>query len=124
MSEKDIASIEDFFQVHDEFILAADWASVALQYTEDAIRFPPGGEPIEGRNNIEEGLKVVDRYIEFNADLFEIDGHGDFAYTMAKFSATVILEGSSEPMEMSGISMVILKKDISESWKLHRVIWN
>ena len=123
-SEQDISSIEDFFETHDEYVLAADWASLAMQYTEDAIRFPPGGEPIKGRKNIGEGFKAVDRYTDFKADLLEIDGQGDFAYTLAKFSATFILEGSSESMEMSGTSMVILKRDKSDSWHLHRVLWN
>jgi len=123
-SEQDIASIKDFFKTHDEFVLSADWLSQALQYTEDAIRFPPGGDPIEGRNNIEEGFGVVDRYTEFKANLFEIDGQGDLAYVMAKFSAKFILVGSPDEYEMSGISMAILKRDDSDNWHLHRVIWN
>jgi len=123
-SEQDIASIKDFFKTHDEFILQADWSSQALQYAEDAIKFPPGGDPVEGRKNIEEGLRVVDRYTDFKADLFEIDGQGDFAYVMAKFSAKFILVGSPEEYEMSGISMAILKRDVNNDWHLHRVIWN
>ena len=123
-SEQDIASIKDFFKTHDEFVLSADWSSQALQYTEDAIRFPPGGDPVEGRKNIEEGFGVIDRYTNFKADLFEIDGQGDLAYVMAKFSAKFILVGSPDEYDMSGISMAILKRDVNDKWHLHRVIWN
>ena len=104
--------------------ISADWAAVALQYTEDAIRFPPGGDPIKGRSNIQEGLEAVDKYTAFTTEMIEIDGHGDIAYGLAKFSATFVLVGSSEPMDASGMSMVILKKQANNTWKLFRVLWN
>ena len=124
LSEQDIASIHTFFKTHDEYLLSADWASDALLYTEDAIRFPPGGNPIKGRKDIEESLHVVDKYIDFAAEIIEIEGHGNIAYALANFSATFVLVGSSEPLAMSGTSIAILKKQVDNSWKLFRVIWN
>lgn len=44
LSDQDIASIHSFFKLHNENALSADWAADALLYTEDAIRFPPGGD--------------------------------------------------------------------------------
>ncbi len=124
LSQQEIANIHAFFKAHDESILSADWAKVALQYTEDAIRFPPGGDPIEGRIAIQDGLEVVDRYIEFAPETIEIEGQGNIAYALANFTATFVLAGSSDPLSVSGTSIAILKKQDDNSWKLFRVIWN
>jgi len=124
LSEQDLAGIRAFFKVHDEYVLSADWANVASQYTDDAIRFPPGGDPIKGKIEIQEGLEVVEKYTAFTTEKIEIDGHGDIAYALAEFSATFILVGSTEPMAISGRSLVVLKKQADNSWKLFRVMWN
>ena len=124
LSDQDITSIHSFFKSHDENALSADWTTVALEYTEDAIRFPPGGDPIQGRKAIQEGLEVVDTVLTFTPEIIEIEGCGDIAYALVKYSLTLILVGSSEPVVSSGISLMILKKQPDNSWKFFRVMWN
>ena len=124
LTEQDIAGIHAFFKAHEESALAADWAADALNYTEDAIRFPPGGDPIQGIKAIQEGLAAVDTVISFSPEIIEIEGCGDIAYTIVKYSLTSILVGSSEPVVSSGVSLMILKKQADNSWKFFRVMWN
>lgn len=124
LSDQDITNIHSFFKSHVESALAANWAADALHYTEDAIRFPPGGDPIQGIKAIQEGLEAVDTVISFSPEIIEIEGCGDIAYTIVKYSITLILVGSSEPVVSSGISLAILKKQPDNSWKFFRVVWN
>ena len=124
LSDQDITNIHSFFKSHVESALAADWAADALHYTEDAIRFPPGGDPIQGLKAIQEGLEAIDTVISFSPEIIEIEGCGDIAYIMVKYSITSILVGSSEPVVSSGITLVILKKQPDNSWKFFRVMWN
>ena len=124
LTEQDIADIHSSFKAHEGSALAADWAADALHYTEDAIRFPPGGDPIQGIKAIQEGLEVVDTVISFSPEIIEIEGCGDIAYAIVKYSLTSILVGSSEPVVSSGVSLVILKKQADNAWKFFRVMWN
>ena len=124
LTEQDIANIHSFFKAHEGSALAADWAADALNYTEDAIRFPPGGDPIQGIKAIQEGLEVVDKVISFSPEIIEIEGCGDIAYAIVKYSLTSMLVGSSEPVVSSGVSLVILKKQADNAWKFFRVMWN
>ena len=124
LSDQDITSIHSFFKSHVENTLSTDWATDALLYTEDAIRFPPGGDPIQGRKAIQEGLKVIDSVLTFIPEIIEIDGCGDIAYALVKYSFTSIIVGSSEPVVSSGKSLMILMKQHDNSWKFHRVMWN
>jgi ketosteroid isomerase-like protein len=124
LSNQDIASINSFFKSHNENALSGDWAADALLYTEDAVRFPPGVDPIQGRKAIQEGLEVIDTVLTFTPEIIEIDGCGDIAYAWVKYSFTSIPVGSSEPVVSSGKSLMILRKQHDNSWKFHRVMWN
>jgi len=56
--------------------------------------------------------------------IIEIEGCGDIAYMIVKYSFTSILVGSTEPVVSSGTSLMILKKQLDNSWKFFRVMWN
>lgn len=124
LSDQDITNIHALISSHKESTLAADWAADILNYTEDAIRFPPGGDPIKGLKSIREGLEVIDRVISFNPEIIEIEGCGEIAYVLVKYSMASVLVGSTEPMDSSGTAMLILKKQEDNSWKYFRVMWN
>jgi ketosteroid isomerase-like protein len=124
LSDQDINNIYSFFKSHKENALAGDWAADALLYTEDAVRFPPAGDPIQGRKAIQEGLEAIDTVLTFTPEIIEIDGCSEIAYVLVKYSFTSIPVGSSEPVVSSGKSLMILKKQQEDFWKFHRVMWN
>lgn len=124
LSDQDITHIHSFFKLHKENALADDWTADALLYTEDAVRFPPAGDPIQGRKAIQEGLQAIDTVLTFTPEIIEIDGCSEIAYVWVKYSFTSIPVGSSEPVVSFGKSLMILKKQQDDSWKFHRVMWN
>ena len=124
LSDQDISNSHSFFKSHQENALSCDWAKDALLYTEDAVRFPPGGDPILGSKAIQQGLEAIDSVLSFEPEILEVAGCGDIAYAIVKYSFTSILVGSSEPVVSSGKSLMILRKQQSNTWKFHRVMWN
>ena len=99
-----------------------DKAADALLYTEEAVRFPPGGDPIQGRNAIQESLEAIDTILAFTPEIIELDGYGDVAYAWVTYSFTSIPVGLSEPVISSGKSLMVLRKQHNNSWKFHRVM--
>ena len=124
LSDQDITNIHSFFKSHVESALAADWAADVLHYTEDAIRFLPGSDPVQGIKAIQEELEAMDTVISFSPEIIEIEGCGDIAYILVKYSITLILVGSTEQVSSSGMSLIILKKQPDNSWKFFRVMGN
>jgi uncharacterized protein (TIGR02246 family) len=124
LSEKDIADIRALLKAHEKNALASDWAADAQLYTEDAIRFPPGGESIKGRKAIQSGLKTIETVSSFTHEILEVNGCGNIAYIIVKYSFTAKQVGSSEYSTVNGKSLNILKKQSDNTWKLHRVLWN
>lgn len=124
LSDQDITSIHSFFKSHAENTLSGDWAADALNYTEDAVKFLPGEDPIQGRKAILEGLNAIDTVLAFTPEIIEIDGCGEIAYMWVKYSLTAIPVGSSEPFVSSGNALIILRKQPDNSWKFHRIMGN
>jgi uncharacterized protein (TIGR02246 family) len=121
LSEKDIADIRALFKLHVKNALASDWAADAQLYTEDAMRFPPGGEPIKGRKAIQSALENIESVSSFTHELLEVNGCSNIAYVVVKYSLTAKQVGSSEAYTSTGKALNILKKQPDNIWKLHRV---
>jgi uncharacterized protein (TIGR02246 family) len=124
LSEKDIADIRALLKAHEKNALEGDWVADAQLYTEDAMRFPPGGEPIKGRKAIQSGLKTIETVSSFTHEILEVNGCSNIAYIIVKYSFTAKQVGSSEYSTVNGKSLNILKKQPDNTWKLHRVLWN
>ena len=124
LSEKDIADIRALLKAHEKNALASDWVADAQLYTEDAIRFPPGGEPIKGRKAIQSALESIESVSSFTHEILEVNGCSNIAYVIVKYSLTAKQAGSSETPAIKGKSLNILKKQSDNTWKLFRVLWN
>ncbi len=124
LSEKDVAAIRSFFDIHTKNALAGDWAADAALYTEDAVRLPPNGEAIRGRAAIQAALEQVDTVTYFTHNIIEIDGRGDLAYVWVAYSLTFVSKGSTDPIRATGKALMILRKQPDGAWMFHRVMWN
>lgn len=108
-----------------EAVRMADAVAIAGLYTEDARLLPPNSEMIEGKEGIEAfwggGLQMGIR----DAVLTTVDvfGMGDMACEIGNYDLTIQPEGQ-EAMKDSGKYLVIWKKAMDGTWKLHVDIWN
>jgi len=101
---------------------AGDAAGVAAMYTDDAILYPPNGEPLAG------GPEAIAAFFQgvFDAGIerviletVEAVGMGDTAVEIGRLT----LLGADGGTIDSGSYMVLWKKT-DTGWKLHRDIWN
>ena len=100
---------------------AGDAAGMAQRYTANGQLLPPQSEFVSGRGAIQAfwqgamdmGLKQVD------LQTMELESHGGTAIEVGKY--TLYLEGNQEAD--TGKYLVVWK-DESGNWKLHRDIWN
>ena len=98
-----------------------DAAGVAALYTENGQVLPPNSEFVTGKEAIQAFWQtIIDMGIkEINLEIIEVDGHGNTAIEISKYT----LRGDGEQVIDKGKYIVIWKKENGQ-WKLHRDIFN
>ncbi len=101
---------------------AGDAAAVAAMYTDDAILYPPNGEPLAG------GPEEIATFFQgaFDAGIerviletIEAVGMGDAAVEVGRLTLL-----SADGATIDRGSYMVLWKKTDAGWKLHRDIWN
>jgi uncharacterized protein (TIGR02246 family) len=124
LSEEDVAAIEASADVFVEAALAGDWAAFAALYAEDAVFMPPNGPVVEGRVAIQALLELLPRFTQFEVTIVQIDGRGDLAFVRATYSETFIVEGTPEPIHITGKYVEIWRKQTDGQWLIAVEIFN
>jgi uncharacterized protein (TIGR02246 family) len=102
-----------------------DGAAIAALYTEDAKLLPPNSEMIQGREGIKAfwtgGLQMGIKDAVLTT--IEVLGTGAVVCEIGKYDLTIKPEGH-EAIKDIGKYLVVWKKSMGETWKLHVDIWN
>lgn len=108
-----------------EAFARGDGNALAAMYTPDAIVFPPDSEMIRGNEAIGEFWKATRESGVQSAVLTteDVGRSGDVAYEAGKVTLTIQPAGK-EPTKAAAKFVVIWKRQLDGSWKLHRDIWN
>ena len=119
------AAIEAANAKFSEAFARGDTKALSAMYTSDAIAFPPDSEMIRGNGAIGEFWKAQRDGGVQSAALTTIDvgRSGDVAYEVGTVSLTIRLAGK-EPTTAMAKYVVVWKRQVDGSWKLHRDIWN
>ena len=108
-----------------EAVRSADAAALASLYTEDARILPPNSEMIQGREGIEAywagGFQMGIKDIVLTA--VDVIGMGDMVCEIGKAVVAIQPEGM-DAIEDIAKYLVVWKKDVDGTWKLHVDIWN
>ena len=119
------AAIEAANAKFSEAFARGDAKALSAMYTSDAIAFPPDSEMIRGNGAIGEFWKATrDGGVQSAAlTTIDVDRTGDVAYEVGKGSLTIQSAGK-EPTTAMAKYVVVWKRQVDGSWKLHRDIWN
>ena len=119
------AAIEAANAKFSEAFARGDAKTLAAMYTPDAIAFPPDSDMVHGSEAIGECWKATRDSGVQTAALTTIDvgRSGDVAYEVGKVSLTIQSAGK-EPTTAMAKYVVVWKRQVDGSWKLHRDIWN
>jgi uncharacterized protein (TIGR02246 family) len=127
--EMDVATVRKAIEeTNTQFVQAfqqGDAAAVAALYTEEAVLLPPNSGIIRGRTAVEETFKsLIEMGVkDLSLTTVDVGGSGDMAYEIGRYALTVQPEGQAA-MADSGKYVVVWKKQVDGSWKLHVDIWN
>lgn len=98
-----------------------DTAMIASVYAEDAVAYPPNGEPVKGRAAVQKMWQaVLDSGIaSFELNTTGVESGGDVAYE----TGTYALKTKDGKVADRG-KYVVGWKRVKGQWLLHRDIWN
>ncbi len=88
ISEEDVAAIQGLTDTHVKAILDHDPESWLATCTDDIHLFPPDQATVSGRDECRAYLEDFPTPITFTADVKDIEGEGDLAYTRGDATAT------------------------------------
>ncbi len=108
-----------------EAVRMGDAAVLASLYTEDARLLPPNSEMIQGREGVEAywagGFQMGIKDIVLTT--VEVMGMGDMVCEIGKAVVSIQPEGM-DAIEDIAKYLVVWKKGVDGTWKLHVDIWN
>jgi uncharacterized protein (TIGR02246 family) len=118
-------SIEESCARYSQAIREGNLAGIVDGYTVDATLVPPDGEIIKGKRAIEELytklLQIGMKDIAFT--IIEVGGSGDTAYEIGKTKVRIQPEGQTVMIDSTKY-LVIWKRQVDGTWKVHADIWN
>ena len=129
-SREDLAAIERLHRIDRTAAKKHDIETLIALFTDDGILFPPGEEPIRGKDALwaymQRSLPEMKKFeiTEYVQRFDEVLISGDWAYEWGTFTGTYRLrEGGLDLRERSRLFRVLRRQD-DGSWKVHRSIWH
>jgi len=124
LSDEDVAAIKARSDEYDQFVLSRDWDAVVSLFIENAVVMPPNEPILQGREAIKTFYEALPPIQEFMSQVVEVDGRGDIAYVRGSYSLKIEMEGVAEPIQDTGKTISILRKQEDGSWLFATTIWN
>jgi len=104
----------------------SDADAVAALYSSDGIRMPPDAPEIRGREAIRQNLQGVFEVadIEVQVHVEETEFSGELASVRGTFALITTPKDGSDPSEMEGNWMRLMRREPDGRWLVARELWN
>ncbi len=123
---EDVRAITRLTEVWHDAWLAGDAAALTALWTDDPVLMPQNRPAVIGKDEINALYQsVFDEYtIKGEGELLEVEVAGDWAFYRSTYTLTATPKAGGEPLEDSGISLFIVKRQPDGTWKIARLIAN
>ncbi len=125
-TEADIQAQRDLAVEFDAAVNSGDLQRFLALYTESALRLPPGGGPLQGKEAI--GRAIQQFFNEYDAahQLIVLDARvsGNLAFARGRWQSTGTPKDGGEPRRGAGAWTTIRERQADGSWKTVLDIWN
>lgn len=114
-------SMDELIDAWESAFNAGDYEAAAALYTANAVRYPPGAPPQQGRDAIAADM-ANSPGLRIELEVIGSEGTGD---TMASWGTYALYERSGErtlPVQSGPWMNVCVRRD--GAWRIHRDIWN
>ena len=105
-------------------MLAGDFATAASYYSEDAELLPPNAPVIEGRAAIQSFFTTYPKISAFTQKIVELGASGELAWARLTYELTMTPAGAKAPLNDTGKTIIIMRKQLNGTWLTTRAIWN
>ena len=124
LTVEDLAVIRQVTNAWEFHVGAADWESLMVVYTTNAVFMPPNGPTLHGHDAIKTFMAGSPPITAVSLTIDEIDGGGNLAFVRGTYTITTQPEGVSEPLEDSGKYVEIRRKQADGAWLIAVDIFN
>jgi uncharacterized protein (TIGR02246 family) len=115
--------------------LAADWRSGWLSgdaerllslYADEPVLMPQDQPVVMGKDAIRSLYQAVLKEYDFKSEgkLVEVEAAGDWGYFWSAYTLTATPKGGGQPIQSTGKSVFIVKREPGGTWKIARLIDN
>jgi uncharacterized protein (TIGR02246 family) len=124
--EADIQAQKDIVEKFDAALNSGDLEGFLDLYTEDAVRLPPGEEPILGKEALRTAIQQWFDQYEAQVHNVVVDARvsGDFGFARGTWEANLAPKDGGETMQQGGAWVSIHERQTDGSWKTIWEIWN
>jgi uncharacterized protein (TIGR02246 family) len=122
MMDKDEQAIRDLISTWLRATRAGEVETVLQLMTPDVVFLVAGQPALQGREAFEQALRgtLATHAIDSSSEIEEICVAGDMAYCRTRLSVTVTSKHGATPMQRTGHTLSILRKDADGKWQLAR----
>jgi len=124
LSTEDISAIKSVNEVFGGYVVAQDFESLVQLYTNDVVFMPPNGPAVHGRDNLLAWFKAFPKATHMETNVDHVEGHGDLAYVLGRYSMTIEPEGAPGPISDRGKFIEIRKRQPDGTWRMAADIFN
>ena len=117
LSPADVTKINEVSQIWVKALLAKDWATMAAQYTEDAVLYPPNEPAVKGRPAIRTWSAGFPPVTDCKVNIVKAEGRDDLAYVLGTFTMTIAVPGAP-PVKDSGKFVEVRRRQPDGRWLL------
>ena len=125
LTDEDIAALNNLTAAFVQATLAGDCDASNAVLAENAVLLPQDEPMIEGRAAMIAACEAEEATVQdFTITSAQIDGYGDLAFDRGTWSETLVFEGMTEPLTLSGKYVLVSRKQADGSWLWTVLIWN
>jgi ketosteroid isomerase-like protein len=124
LTVEDLAVIRQVTNAWQYHVGAADWESLMVVYTPNAVVMPPNGPTLHGHNAIKAFMAASPPITDVSLTIEEIDGSGKLAFVRGTYTMTLEPEGAAAPVQDRGKYVEIRRKQADGAWLIAVDIFN
>lgn len=124
LTAEDHDRIRAFYPAWTERVLAGDFEGMLELYADDAVVMPPNHPVVRGKDELLSFMRSFPKVTRAEFRVDEVDGYGDVAYVVGRYSMTLEPDGAPGPVDDEGKYIEIRRRQPDGSWRLARDIFN
>ena len=124
LTVEDLAVIRQVTNAWEFHVGVADWESLMVVYTDNAVVMPPNGPTLHGHEAIKTFMAGFPPITDVSLTIDEIDGNNRIAFVRGTYIMTTEPEGAPEPVQDRGKYLEIRRKQADGAWLIAVDIFN